>query len=158
MQMRSALLSMIAAGAIVPSAVLAADRDPRVGTWIERKGSPSYQGLRRSFEALANGLIRVNIALDAQGRAGSFAELTCDGKPYPVQGQDPTRRLTLACRAVDARTTEFSFHRDATAGWTTSAGREQVSADGQVMTVSAVQTDAKGAVTARIERIFDRRP
>ena len=157
MPIRSMLLSILAASVMFPAAVLAANTDPRVGTWIERKGSPSYQGLRRSFEALANGLIRVNIALDAQGRAGSFAELTCDGQPYPVQGQDPTGRLTLACRAVDVRTTDFSFHRDATAGWTTSAGREQVSADGQVMTVSAVQSDAKGAVTARIERVFDRR-
>jgi len=31
-----------------------------------------------------------------------------------------------------------------------------VSPDGSVMTVSAVQTDAAGAVTGRIERIFDR--
>src|SRR4051794_35826073 len=107
MRVRPALLSMIAAGAIVPSLVFAADRDPRVGNWIERKGTPSYQGLRRSFEELASGLIRVNIALDQQGRAGSFAELRCDGRPYPVQGQDPAGRLTLACRTVDARTTEF---------------------------------------------------
>ncbi len=158
MRMRSALLSIIVAGAIVPSTVLAADRDPRIGTWIERKGTLSYQGLRRSFTELANGLIRVNIVLDPNGRATSFAELTCDGQGYPVQGPNPAEQLTLACRSVDLRTTEFTFMRKAAGGWVKSTGREQVSVDGSLMSVSAVQTDANGAVTARIERIFDRQP
>ena len=116
MTMRAALLGMSAAGAIVPSAVLAADRDPRIGTWIEQKGTPSYQGLRRSFEELPNGLTQVNITLDPQGRPTSFAELTCDGQPRPVQGLDPAGQVTLACRTIDARTTAFSFMRNAKAG------------------------------------------
>ena len=158
MPKRSVLIGLMAAGAIISTAASAAERDPRIGNWVERKGTPSYQGLRRSFEGLGNGLIRVNIALDPQGKALSFVELTCDGQPYPVQGGDLVGRLTLACRTVDARTTEFTFIRSATAGWVKSTGREQVLEDGLVMTVSAVQTDANGAVTTRIDRVFDRQP
>jgi hypothetical protein len=102
--------------------------------------------------------MRVNIMLDRQGSAASFADLACDGQPYPVQFRTGSGGLTLACRKIDARTTEFTFVRAGTAGWVKSAGQEQVSADGQVMTVSAVQTDAQGAVTARIERVLDRQP
>ncbi len=158
MRMRFAFLGLFTAAALVPSAAPAAAHDPRVGTWFERKGSPSYQSLHRSFEALADGRMRVSINMDRQGRAMSFAELTCDGRPYPVQGQVADGQMTLACSPVDERTTAFTFVRRADAGWVKSAGREQVSADGQVMTVSAVQTDANGVVTARIERVFDRQP
>ena len=148
--------SLLVIATAAPTVVLAAAQDSRIGRWTERKGTASYQGLRRSFEDLGDGRVRVNIALDPQGRAGSFAELRCDGQPQPVQSREPGPAMTLACRTLDAATTEFTFVRAAKDGWVKSTGRERVSRDGAVMTVSAVQTDAKGATTARIQRIFDR--
>jgi hypothetical protein len=156
MRIRFLFASLPAITAAIPTILLAADLDSRIGGWTERRGTASYEGLRRSFEDLGGGVVRVNIALDPQGKPRSFAELRCDGRPKPVQGGDPGPAMTLACRTLDVRTTEFTFARAADAGWTRSTGREQVSPDGSVMTVSAVQTDAKGATVARIERIFDR--
>ena len=156
MRVRFLFSTLLLVAAVVPTVLQAAGPDPRIGRWIERGGTASYQGLRRSFEDLGGGRVRVNIALDPQGRASSFAELRCDGRPQPVQTLDPGPAMTLACRTLGPRTTEFTFVRSAASGWVRSAGREQVSPDGSTMTVSAVQTDARGAATARIERIFDR--
>ena len=134
-------------------------RDARVGAWVERKVSSSYQGLRRSFEDLGGGMIRVNIAVDANGAALSSVDLRCDDRPYPVVGQDrqPTG-LSLSCRALGPGVTAFTFTRASADSWTTSAGTESVSQDGETMTVSAVQTDPQGRVVNRIERQFARKP
>ncbi len=154
MGVREVFSSLLALAVAIPTVLMAAEADPRAGVWIERKGTPSYQGLHRSFEDLGGGLVRVNIALGPDGRARSFVDLRCDGRPQPVHIAGPA--MTLACRTLDARTTEFTFVRASDAGWARSTGREQVSPDGSVMTVSAVQTDAGGAIVARVERIFDR--
>jgi hypothetical protein len=129
-----------------------------VGDWIETKVGPSYQGVHRSFEDLGNGLIRVNIAVNASGAAISSVELRCDGRSYTVL--DTNRKpldLTLSCQTLDAHTTAFTFLRGVNDSWVKSAGTERVSEDGESMTVSAVQTDAKGRVVNRIERLFARR-
>ena len=156
MRVRFLFSSVLAIGTAIPTILMAAEQVPRIVHWTERRGTASYQGLRRSFGDLGGGLVRVNITLDPQGKARSFVDLKCDGQPKSVQATEPGPAITLSCRAVDPRTTEFTFLRTSGDGWVRSSGREQVSPDGATMTVSAVQTDAKGAVVARGERIFDR--
>ncbi|HVQ16928.1 MAG TPA: hypothetical protein VMS40_25165 [Vicinamibacterales bacterium] len=136
----------------------AQEQDRRLGNWVETKVSASYQGLRRSFEDLGGGITRVNIAINDKGAALSSAELKCDGRPYPVLGSDrqPTE-TTLSCRTLNASTTEFTFVRSGGDSWIKSTGTERVSEDGEKMFVSAVQTDARGQVVERIERVFVRK-
>jgi hypothetical protein len=144
--------------ALAQAATPAPERDPRLGTWVEKKVSSSYQGLRRSFEDLGGGLTRVGIALDSQGAPRSSSDLRCDGKAYPVvdEHRQPTD-VTLSCHTLDARTTQFTFRRTGAGnGWVTSTGTERVSEDGQTYSVSAVQTDAQGKIVNRIERLFER--
>ncbi len=154
---RRVVLCMV--GCVCASLVAHAQpRDARVGEWLETKVGPSYQGIHRSFEDLGNGLIRVNISINASGTALTSVELRCDGRPYPVLNMNRAPLdLTLSCQTLDAHTTAFTFLRSVSDSWVKSAGTERVSEDGESMTVSAVQTDAQGRVVNRIERLFARK-
>ena len=46
---RPLVLCLSAAASILPAVTSAAEADPRMGTWVERKGDPSYQGIHRAF-------------------------------------------------------------------------------------------------------------
>ncbi len=156
--MRTRAVLCMAACACAYLTAHAQQRDFRVGDWIETKVGPSYQGIHRSFEDLGNGLIRVNISINASGAAISSVELRCDGRPYTVRSMGgKALELTLSCQTLDAHTTAFTFLRSASESWVKSAGTERVSEDGESMTVSAVQMDAQGRVVNRIERLFARR-
>ena len=157
--MRTRVYLFMAAGlcALTLARAQTQDGDLRFGNWVETKAGPSYQGLRRSFEDLGNGLVRINIAVNASGVATSSSEVRCNGQPYPVLDADhrPTD-TTLSCRTRNAHVTEFAFVRKG-GDWVKSAGTEEVSDDGEKMTVSAVQTDTQGRVVNRVERVFVRK-
>ncbi len=154
---KSVYLAACVSALLIAEGLAAQERDPRIGVWVERKVSSSYQGLRRSFEDLGGGMTRVNIAVNRDGVSLSRSDHRCDGRQYPVLGEDqqPTD-TTFSCHTVNARTIEFTFRRSGANSWVTSTGTERISEDGQTYTVSAVQRDAQGRVVDRIERLFER--
>jgi len=150
-------LGISIAACLANSAPGAEPRDPRIGSWVEKKVSASYQGLRRSFEDLGAGLVRLNITVDASGTARSRSDHRCDGHQYPVLGQsgEPTD-LTFSCRYRDALTVDFAFTRIGVGPWSVSRGTERFTEDGKTYAISATLTDANGKVVEQVERLFER--
>ena len=142
-------------GLAFSATLVAQEKDPRIGRWIEnRSQSRSFQGIRRSFEDLGGGVTRVNININASGVAISHSDHKCDGRDYPVLDRDGKATGTvLSCRFTEARAVACTFRSPDRV----SIGTDRISEDGERYEPSAVVTDRSGKIIGRVERVFDRR-
>jgi hypothetical protein len=115
-------------------------RDPRIGFWVERPGSTRIQ---TSYEDLGEGRIRLRLT-------GPVVEARCDGATYPFVGANGQPAGPMySCRVTGPRTVEYVYSQPGRQPWTTSAGVETVSEDGNTLSHVGVRRDANGAFVER---------
>ena len=121
--------------------------DARIGTWKvnlakSKFGSgPAPKSTTAKLEPHgSNGVKATSERVDAQGQK-TIIEYTADydGKDYPVTG-DPGRD-TVAMKRIDAYTLEVTNKK---AGKIANTGKEVLSKDGKVRTITTHGTDAQG--------------
>ena len=131
------------------------DADPRIGSWEEASTSADYQSVRRVFENLANGMIRMVVNAKLLEANRWHVDFKCDGEKYRIVRQDlKFTGITYACRRTGARAFETAFtygEPDAGVSWhgiakdrTTGTWVETVSPDGQKYTTVGVSRLTNG--------------
>jgi hypothetical protein len=136
----------IAASAL---ALEAAERDPRIGTWIQ-KAAPGTAAVRQSFEDLGGGRFRLHLT-------GMTVEARCDGKKYFFTTADgKPAGPTYSCRVTGSRTVEYSYTQEGRDPWTTSTGTETVSEDGGTLKHVGVRRDAAGRAVENLTQEYRR--
>jgi hypothetical protein len=139
------------------STVFAADpqqaTDPHIGTWelnlAKSKFSPGppRKSVTRIYEIGADNVKLTQKIVDADEKpvqAGYTAKY--DGKDYPLTGIEGSDTISL--KRVDAFTFDTVQKKD---GKVVITGRNSVSRDGKVMTVTSKGTNAKGQKTNNIQ-------
>ena len=159
---RRALL-LAAAGWLLPvRAGAAQDGAPWFGTWEQELAAPAsrfetppYKKVTTRIEPWRDG---IRVTYDMVRARGGITHVEWvgrfDGRDYPVQGVDYF--LTNAYRVLDDRRYEIVIKVDTTVAATATAA---VSADGQTLTVTTVERDARGQTrtsTAIYRRSADR--
>ena len=141
-----ARISWTTLGVIVAAALLAAQADPRVGTWnlnVEKSKyspGPAPKSQVLTIEAAGKGEKVTSATVAADGaKTGTEYTADFDGKPHPLKGSATADMVTL--KRVDSHTTE---RVDSKAGKTVMTFHRVVSKDGKTMTVTVKGTDAKG--------------
>jgi hypothetical protein len=133
-------------------AALTADeaRDPRIGSWVQQAG-PDSVGVQQSFEDLGDGRIRLRLS-------GLTVEARCDGRQYPfMTANGRPAGPTYSCRVTAPDTVEYVYTQEGRKAWTTSAGKETVSTDGNTLTHVGVRRDADGHVVENLRQEYRRR-
>jgi hypothetical protein len=117
----------------------------RIEPWRERVGRADGEGVTGEVGDAASGASAdmVRVTYDMVRARGGITHVEWvgrfDGRDYPVQGVDSF--LTNAYRILDDRRYEIVIKVDTTAVATATAA---VSADGQTLTVTTVERDARG--------------
>jgi hypothetical protein len=165
---RRALLLAAAGWLLSIRAGAAQDRAPWFGTWEQelappasRVDIPPYKKVTTRIEPWGDGVgvgDGVRVAYDMVRARGGITHVEWvgrfDGRDYPVQGVDYF--LTNAYRILDDRRYEIVIKVDTAVAATATAA---VSADGQTLTVTTVERDARGQTrtsTAIYRRSADR--
>lgn len=145
----------VAAPAVIGQTTAAIDKS-YMGTWKLNVAKSKYQGgpapkdSTRVHEDRGSGFVLVTTdGTNAQGvkTHGAYAYKP-DGKPYPQAGLNQTTVQTIALKAVDAYTVEFSTMVD---GKVTGTGKRVVAKDGKSMTIETKGTNAQGQPTSTMQ-------
>ena len=147
-----ARISWTTLGVIVAAALLAAQADPRVGTWnlnVEKSKyspgpAPKSQVLTIEAAGAAEKVTSESVSATGQKSSTSYTA-PFDGKPHPLKGSEIADTVTLT--RVDSHTTE---RVDSKAGKSVQTYRRVVSKDGMTMTVTVKGTDAKGQAVSNV--------
>ena len=147
-----ARISWTTLGVIVAAALLAAQADPRVGTWnlnVEKSKyspgpAPKSQVLTIEAAGAAEKVTSESVSATGQKSSTSYTA-PFDGKPHPLKGSEIADMVTLT--RVDSHTTE---RVDSKAGKSVQTYRRVVSKDGKTMTVTVKGTDAKGQAVSNV--------
>ena len=141
--------------AVLVSSFLLAQSDPFIGTWKQNIAKSKYspgpapKSQTQTYEAQGNG-----IKLSTDGTAADGSRMTWsystnfDGKDSPISGTGaPNGADTIALKRVNPNTYEATFKK---AGKVVGTGRDVVSKDGKIRTITAKGTDANGNAVSRI--------
>jgi hypothetical protein len=130
--------------------ILGADMavDPAVGTWTldvaKSKLDPNQPALKssvRTYTATSDGLTVSIHSVDADGTAhDTGSTFTYDGKPHPVSGTTDYDTIAVTRVGTNASKTELSK-----SGKVVGHLARVVSKDGNTMTITVDETNAKGA-------------
>ncbi len=141
--------------ALLAQGVLLAQSNPFIGTWklntakSKYSPGPAPQSQTSTNEAQANGVktSTQGTAADGSHLAWSFTA-NYDGKDYPVSGTTAALNgaNTVALKRINPNTVEATFKK---AGKVVLTGRQVVSKDGKVLTITAKGTDANGQPISR---------
>ena len=141
--------------AVRVSGVLLAQSNPFIGTWklntAKSKYSPRLapQSATQTYEGQGDGVkgsIEGTAADDSRYAWGYAANY--DGKDNPLSGTGiPNGADTIALKRINPNTIKATFKK---AGKVVMAGREVVSKDGKVKTITAKGTDANGQAVSRV--------
>jgi hypothetical protein len=141
--------------AVLVSGVLLAQSNPFVGTWkmdaakSKYTPGPAPRSQTATMEAQGNGIKASNEGTGADGShiAWSFTA-NYDGKDNPISGTTGVLNGadTVAIKRINANTTENTFKKS---GKVVLTGRDVVSKDGKVRTITAKGTDANGHPMSR---------
>ena len=124
-------------------------RDPRIGAWTEKPG-PGSSGIQTRYDDLGDGRVAVHLT-------GLVVNARCDGTNYPfVRPNGQPAGPTYACRITGPRTVEYTYTQPGRIPWTTSAGIDTVSEDGNTLTHVGVRRDATGAFIENLSQTFER--
>jgi hypothetical protein len=136
----------LAIGLASASAVLSAQGDPHVGTWVLNLEKSKFAAgtapkSQRSVYAAAGKGFKVTTATVNGAGANVNTEYTAelDGKDHPVKGNPDWD--TTALRRVDSQTLEFTRKKD---GKVVQMARSVVSKDGKTRTVSVTGVNGQG--------------
>jgi hypothetical protein len=147
-----ARISWTTLGVIVAAALLAAQADPRVGTWnlnVEKSKyspGPAPKSQVLTIEAAGDAEKVTSESVSATGQKSSTTYTApYDGKPHPLKGSEIADTVTL--KRVDSHTTE---RVDSKAGKSVQTYSRVVSKDGKTMTVTVKGTDAKGQAVSNV--------
>jgi hypothetical protein len=128
------------------SAIVLAQADPHVGTWVldleKSKYAPGTapKSARSVYSAVGKGIKVVTTNVPATGATINM-EFTAqpDGKDYPVKGQPDYDTTTLT--RIDSHTLEFTRKKG---GKVVQTARSTVAKDGKTRTVTATGVNAQG--------------
>ena len=147
-----ARISWTTLGVIVAAALLAAQADPRVGTWnlnvdkSKYSPGPAPKSQVLTIEAAGDAEKVTSESVSATGQKSSTTYTApYDGKPHPLKGSEIADTVTL--KRVDSHTTE---RVDSKAGKSVQTYSRVVSKDGKTMTVTVKGTDAKGQAVSNV--------
>jgi hypothetical protein len=141
--------------ALLGPGVLLAQSNPFLGTWkmntVKSKYSPgpAPQSMTLTYEAQGDGVRSSTEGTAADGsRIAWSATANYDGKDNPISGetQAVNGADTIALKRVPPNTIEATFKK---AGKVVLIGRQVVSQDGKVMTITGTGTDPNGKPTHR---------
>jgi hypothetical protein len=159
MKIRMILLALL--GVAFSTAVLAAEKEPYVGTWkldvAKSKydpGPPPRSSIDVNTVAPDGAMHSVQDWVDADGKAG-HAEWTAkfDGKDYPVTGGAPGTTISIQRPdPKDPRVVDWVWK---VPGQYTSSGRTVYSKDGKTRVIDDKMTDTAGKTTVR-HRFYER--
>jgi hypothetical protein len=149
------VVTVVLLAALAPS-VLLAQSNPLIGTWKMNTAKSKYnpgpvpQSQTQTVEAQGDG-VRVR----SEGTAADGSHITWgytanyDGKDNPVSGGTGVLNGadTVAVKRINPNTTENTFKK---AGKVVLTGRDVVSKDGKVRTITAKGTDANGHAVSRV--------
>ena len=145
--------------AVLASGILLAQSNPFIGTWKQNTAKSKYspgpapQSQTQTAEAQGSG-VKVSTegtAADGSRLAWSYTA-NFDGKDSPISGMGPNGADTIALKRINPNTAEASLKK---AGTVVLTGRQVVSKDGKVMTVTVKGTDANGKAVSRVI-VFDK--
>ena len=148
--------------AVLMSGVLLAQSDPLMGIWKMNTAKSKYnpgpapQRIKhKTIEAQGNGVKASSEGTAADGShiAWSYTA-SFDGKDNPISGTTGVLigADTVAIKRINANTTENTFKK---AGKVVLTGRDVVSKDGKVRTITAKETDPNGQPVSRTI-VFDK--
>jgi hypothetical protein len=128
------------------SAIVLAQADPHVGTWVVNLEKSTYapgtapKSSRSVYSAAGKGIKVVSTTVTAAGATINM-EFTAqpDGKDYPVKGQPDYDTTTLT--RVDSHTLEFTRKK---AGKVVQTARSVVAKDGKTRAITATGVNAQG--------------
>jgi hypothetical protein len=154
-QMNRILVAVAILAALVPS-VLLAQSNPFVGTWklntakSKYSPGPAPQSTTATYQAQGDG-----VKVSSDGTAGDGSRVAWsytanyDGKDNPISGTTTALNGadTVALKRINPNTTEATFKK---AGRVVLTGRQVVSKDGKVMTITAKGTAANGQPINRL--------
>jgi len=141
--------------AVLASGVLLAQSNPSIGTWklntekSKYNPGPAPQNASQTYEAQGDGVKVSNegTAGDGSHYAWSYTA-NYDGKDNALSGTGtPGGADTIALKRINANTTKATFKK---AGKVVFTGRDGVSKDGKVRTITAKGTDANGKAVSRV--------
>lgn len=145
----------VVASTLLVSGVLLAQSNPFIGTWKQNIAKSKYtpgpapQSQTQTYEAQGSG-----VKLSTEGTAGDGSRMTWsystnfDGKDSPISGTGaPNGADTVALKRINSNTYEATFKK---AGKVVGTGRDVVSKDGKVRTITAKGTDANGNAVSRV--------
>ena len=147
--------AVIILGLIAPG-LLRAQANPFIGTWKMNSAKSKYspgpapQSQTTTIEAQGNG---VKVSTDGTAADGSHIAWSFtanyDGKDNPVSGMTGALNGadTVSMKRINPNTTENTFKK---AGKVVLSGRDVVSKDGKVRTITAKGTDASGRPVSRV--------
>ena len=141
--------------AALVSSILLAQGNPFIGTWKQNIAKSKYnpgplpQSQTQTSEAQGDG-----VKFSAEGTAGDGSRIAWsytanyDGKDNPVSGTGvPNGADTIALKRINPNTIDATFKK---AGKVLGTGRQVVSKDGKVQTITAKGTDATGKPVSRM--------
>jgi hypothetical protein len=117
---------------------------------------PGPKEATRTHEDRGNGFVLIiNETTNAQGqKAYSQYAYKPDGKEYPIAAKGQTAFVTIALKAIDPYTVEFTQKAD---GKAFSTGTRTVSKDGKTMTITTKGTNQQGQPTSSTA-VWDKQP
>jgi hypothetical protein len=140
---------------LLVSDVLLAQNNPFIGTWKQNIAKSKYspgpapQSQTQTYEAQSNGVkfSSEGTAADGSRMAWSYTA-NYDGKDNPISGTGaPNGADTIALKRINPNATDATFKK---AGKVVGTGRDVVSKDGKVRTITAKGTDANGKAASRV--------
>ena len=131
---------------VLAFAVVAAQSNPRVGTWklniAKSKYSPDphYKSQTAKYEMIADGAFKITVdTVPAEGEPRHDETIAkADGKDYSVKGDEPG--ATRAFTRIDDHTWQVVAKQNGNV----LTRREVISADGKTMTVTVTGKNARG--------------
>jgi hypothetical protein len=147
--------------AVLVSGILMAQSNPFVGTWKMNTAKSKYnpgpapQSQTQTIEAQGNGVKATSEGTAADGTHIAWGyTANYDGKDNPISGTTGVLNGadTVATKRINANTSENTFKK---AGKVVLTGRDVVSKDGKLRTITAKGTDANGQAVSRTI-VFDK--